>query len=161
LSYSVRVQGLSELRRALRSVDRSWGTELGKANQAAARVVAQEASRRAPRGPHEGGGSVSPISSTITAQRRQNAATVAIGGARSPHAVVIEFGGSIPRRGADQELVAKARRRKRSFRDVGIGSRTSIAARPYLYPAIEAKTGEVVAEYEKQLGALMLKVFNQ
>lgn len=161
MSYSVQVEGLSELRRSLRAIDRSWGTELGKANQAAARIVATEASHRAPRGPHEGGGTVAPISSTITAQRRQNAATVAIGGARSPHAVVIEFGGSIPREGADQELVTKARKNKRSFRSVGIGNRTRIVARPYLYPAIEAKTAEVVAEYEQQLGTLLLKVFNQ
>lgn len=140
---TIRTTGVSELRRDLRAVDKSFGPELGKANQQAALVVVPEARRRALalRGPHQGGGKVAPISSTITALRRQQAASVAIGGARSPHAAPTEFGGTLARHHSS--------------------SRTRVAKRAYLFPAIEAKAGEIVQVYSFLLDRLMARAFNR
>lgn len=157
---TIQTRGLAELRRDLRAVDRSFGPLIGRANQRAAQVVADEAKRRAPKGPHQGGGTVAPISSTIRALRRQQAASVSIGGARSPHAVVTEYGGSIPRRGSDAATVRQAQRRKQAFVRHGL-SVTHVRKRAYLYPAIDAKAGEVVLVYEAGLGEVMAKAFGQ
>lgn len=157
---TIQTRGLAELRRDLRAVDRSFGPRLGRANQQAAQVVVNEAKRRAPKGPHQGGGTVAPISSTITALRKQSAASVSIGGARSPHAVVTEFGGSIPRRGSDKETVRKAQRRKQAFSRHGLRV-THVRKRAYLYPAIDAKAGEVVLVYEAAVGQLMSEAFGR
>jgi hypothetical protein len=163
MAYAIEFEGLSQLRRDLRTIDRKFGKQLGEANFRAAKVVADEAIRRAPRGAHQGGGRVAPISSTIAATRRQSAATVAIGGARSPHSVVTEFGGSIPRRGADRHAVAHARRRRRSFRSAGIAEHhlTPVRQQPYLYPAIDAKADEVMSLYGRLLGDLLREAFNR
>lgn len=157
----IRVVGLAQLRRDLRAVDRKWGPELGKTNFQVASVVVAEAERRAPRGVHQGGGKVAPISSTITALRRQQAAAVSIGGTRSPHAEVIEFGGNIPRRGSDPAVVTRARQHHKSFRRAGVSSLTHVAAQPYLYPAIDATRERVVNMYGLLLDRLLGRVFNQ
>ena len=159
-SISVQTRGLAELRRDLRAADKSFGPEVGRANQAAAQVVATEAKRRAPKGPHQGGGAVAPISSTITALRRQKAASVSIGGARSPHAVVTEYGGSIPRRGSDVSTVRTAQRRKQAFSRHGLKV-THVRQQAYLYPAIAAKAGEVALLYGAMLDQIMSKAFGR
>lgn len=160
MAYAIGVVGLAQLRRDLRAVDRRFDGRIGEANYKAAKVVADEASRRAPRGPHEGGGKVAPISSTITALRRRNAATVAIGGARSPHAVVYEFGGTVPRRGSDPEARRRAQRRHQSYIKHGVQV-THVAKRAYLYPAIDAKAQEVILVFSGAVGDLVGEVFNQ
>jgi hypothetical protein len=139
MPVAVRVVGLAELRRDLRRVDAALPKELAAVNQQAGEVVAAEARRRAPKGAHQGGGRVSPISSTITAGRRQRAATVSIGGARSPHAPVYEFGGTIPRHHSS--------------------ARTRVTQRAYLYPALEAKRTEVTVLYARLVEQLMSRAF--
>lgn len=138
--FTIRIEGLSELRRALRQVSPQWGPVLGKANQDAAQIVATEATRRAPRGPHQGGGRVAPISSTITALRKQNKGVVAMGGARSPHAPPTEFGGTLPRHASSK--------------------RTRVAKRPFLYPALQYREPQVIETYGKALEKIMRTVFN-
>lgn len=160
MAYAVGIVGLAQLRRDLRAVDRRFDSQIGDANYRAAKVVADEATRRAPRGPHQGGGKVAPISSTITALRRRNAATVAIGGARSPHAVVTEFGGSVPRRGSDPEARRRAQRRHQPFVKHGVRV-THVRKQAYLYPAIDAKTSEVLLVFSGAIGDLMGEAFNQ
>ena len=157
---TVQTRGLAELRRDLRKADKAFGPQVGRANQAAAELVAVEARKRAPKGPHQGGGTVAPISSTITALRRQKAASVSIGGARSPHAVVTEYGGSIPRRGSDASTVRTAQRRKHAFSRHGL-SVTHVRKRAYLYPAIDAKAGEVALLYGAMLDQIMHEAFGQ
>lgn len=150
--------GLAQLRRDLRRIDPKWGKELGKANFDAASVVVVEASQRAPKGPHEGSGRVAPISTTITALRRQQAATVAIGGARSPHAVVTEFGGTVPRRGSDKATIRKAQRGKRSFIQHGLQV-THVRKQAYLYPAIDATREKVLFVYQGAVNTIMGEAF--
>ncbi len=139
--YRVEVVGLYELRRALNQVDRQFGRELAETNNRAAEIVAEEARRRAPKGPHQGGGAVVPISGSIRALRGQRRAAVSMGGAKTPHAEPTEFGGTLPRHHSS--------------------SRTTVVQRAFLYPAIGAKTGEVVQSYQYMLGRLMGRAFDQ
>jgi hypothetical protein len=145
----VKVVGLAELRRDLRRLDKRLPAEvLGKANKAAGEIVAREARGNAPAGPHQGGGSVIPIRASIKSGQQARRAVVSMGGARSPHAEVTEFGGSIPRRGVDKSVSATIRARHQSYARHGL-TVTHIEARPFLYPAIYAKSDEIVARYEE------------
>jgi hypothetical protein len=141
--YSIRFAGLAELRRDLRAIDKSWGPELGKANQKAADVVAVEGREIAgtKAGPHQGGGSVAPIASTIRALRQQSRAVISAGGVRSPQAAPREFGGTL--------------RRYHSSK------RTKVTKNPSLYPALDAKTGEVVRVYSLALDGVMRRAFGR
>lgn len=141
--YSIKFAGLAELRRDLRAIDKAWGPELGKANQRAGEVVAVEGRRIAggKSGPHQGGGSVAPISSTIRALRQQNRAVVSAGGARSPHAAPREFGGTL--------------RRYHSSK------RTTVAKNPALFPALDSKAGEVVRVYALAIDSVMRRAFSR
>lgn len=137
----IRVLGLAELRRDLKRLGAQWPKELAKANNRAAEVVAAEARRRAPAGPHQGGGSVTAITQSIRATKAQRSASVSFGGPRSPHAAPTEFGGTLPRHASR--------------------SRTTVRQRAFLYPAIAAKTDEVVLTYQAMLERLMDAAFNE
>jgi hypothetical protein len=145
----VRVVGLDALRRDLRRLDKRLpGEVLGRANKAAGEIVAGEARRRAPAGEHQGGGTVVPIASSIRAGQQARRAVVSMGGGRTPHAEVTEFGGTIPRRGVDPTVSATVRARHQSYARHGL-SVTHVEQRAFLYPAIYAKSDEVVARYEQ------------
>jgi hypothetical protein len=152
---AIQVTGLRELRRDLRRLDATLPRELAQINQRAAEIVATEARRRAPRGPHQGGGRVAPIVSSIKALRQQGRGVVAIGGVRSPHAVVTEFGGTIPRRGSHRGQVAQAQAMHQSFRRFGGISVTRVRKQAYVYPALDAKRDEVVNAYADMLDDLL------
>jgi hypothetical protein len=137
--WTIQTHGLAELRRDLVALDRALGKDLGEANQQAAEIVANEARKRAVRGPHQGGGSVAPLASTITASRAQRRGVVLAGGPRSPHFPPIEFGGTI-----------------RRFHS---GKRTRVAKRAALFPALAAKRGEVIVVYARLISALYRKAF--
>lgn len=155
----IEVHGLRELRRALKEAEGRSQSELRHANKRAADLIAREAARRAPKGPHQGKGKpnpITPISQSIKSRSTTNAAYVVFGGSRSPHAPVYEFGGSIPRRGARAThgaAIAKAQAGHRSFEKAGIPV-TRIAKRPFVYPAIEAEIPHVLEQYERALIAL-------
>jgi hypothetical protein len=136
----VEVVGLREFRRELKRIGPQWPKELRQANKDAAELVAAEARRRAPRGPHEGGGRVVPIHLNIRALGSQRAGQVATGGARSPHGPVYEFGGSIPRRG-------------------DTAARTQVRAQPYIYPALGAMRDEVVEFYGEAVDRVSRRAF--
>lgn len=159
MAAKVYVQGLREFRRELKRAGEEFPRELRQANRDAAGIVATAARIRAPRGPHEGGGRVAPLVTSIKAGGTQGRGYVAIGGVRSPHAQVLEFGGSIPRRGRDPSLVAKARAGRRSFESVGITSRTRVRKQAYLYPAIDAKRDEVVEFYGRAIDRIARRAF--
>jgi hypothetical protein len=151
----IEVTGLRELRRELKRMSAELPRELAKANQEAAEIVAREARRRAPQGPHQGKPKVTPVVASIKALRQQGRGVVAIGGARSPHAVVTEFGGTIPRRGSHRGQVAEAQARRRGFRRYGGVSVTRVRKQAYLYPALDAKRDEVVERYGDLLDQLL------
>jgi hypothetical protein len=138
---AIEVHGLRDFRRELRRMGQEFPRELRQANKGAADLVAPEARRRVPRGPHQGGGRVQPIIASVKAGGTQRAGYVAIGGARSPHAPVYEFGGTLRRHAS--------------------ASRTQVTARPFLYPAIAARTDEVVDFYGRALDRLSRRAFDR
>lgn len=135
----VEIKGLRDFRRELKRLGPEWPKELRQANKDAAELVAVDARRRGPRGPHEGGGRVVPIHLNIRALGSQTKGQVATGGARSPHGPVYEFGGTIRRHNSQ--------------------ARTPVRAQPYLYPALEAKRGEVVEFYGEAIDRLTRRAF--
>jgi hypothetical protein len=130
----IEVHGLRELRAALKNAEGRSPRELQLANKRAAEIIAREARRRAPAGPHEGGGRVAPIAASIKAQATTGRGVVAFGGQRSPHAPAYEFGGTLKRHASQ--------------------SRTRVQKRPFVYPAIEAEIPHVLEQYERALIAL-------
>lgn len=139
--------GLAELRAALKQMSADAPKELAKANKRVGQIVATEAIRLAPTGPHEGGGKVRPITKSIHALQSQNKVTIAAGGKSSPQAAGTEFGGTIPRRGFKGRK-SRARRLANFF---GGNSVTHLTQHPYLLPAIHNKLEEVVDAYEQML----------
>lgn len=139
MATGIIVVGLAELRRELRRVGDQMPGELARLNKGAGQIVAAEAQRRAPRGPHQGGGRVVPIAASIKALQQQRRGAVAIGGARTPHAEPTEFGGTLRR------YHSKAR--------------TTVQQRAFLYPAISATTEQVITFYENGVGQLMARAF--
>lgn len=137
---AVEIHGLKDFRRELKRIGPEWPKELRQANKEGAEVVARKARRNAPQGPHEGGGRVQPLVSSIRALANQLRGQVAVGGARSPHGPVTEFGGRIPRRGST-------------------GAMTTVRAQPSLYPAIVSERDEVVEVYGEAIDRLTSRAF--
>ena len=157
---AIEIHGLRELRRELKRAGEQFPKEMREANKAAAELVVPEARRRAPKGPHEGKPAVQPITASIRAGGTQRVGYVVIGGARSPHAPVYEFGGTIPRRGQSSALIAQQQRAHRGFERAGLAV-TRVQARPYLYPAIAAVTDEIIEAYGQAIDRLTRRAFNR
>lgn len=163
----VEVVGLAKLRRDLKQAADRSPAEIAEANKDAAELVAKDARRRAPRGRHEGGGVVIPVHAAVRTYSTARKGVVGIGGSTSPHGVVLEFGGSIPRRpprgeGAIQRRqVAFARKSHRSFASVGVRSVTNVEAQPYLYPAIATTREEVMDFYVDAIDRVTKRPFPQ
>jgi hypothetical protein len=129
--------------------------QLTKANKSAAQLVAVEAIRLAPKGTHEGGGAVVPISQSIKAVASAQKVSVVAGGKNTPHAAPTEWGGRIARRG----FKGLNRRGKAAARAGGSsGILTHIKRQPYLMPAVKNKLGQVVQEYRKAIDVLIAKL---
>lgn len=159
---TVEVAGLRELRAALERVDEEFQGKLRAANLRAAQIVAAEATRRAPKGPHQGGprGGIVPVVSSIRAYGLALKAQVGIGGSATPHGQVLEFGGTIPRRGQSKALIRQQQRAHRGFERAGL-SVTRVRKQAYLYPAIAATREQVVDAYGDMLDSLMRQAFPQ
>lgn len=151
----VEVTGLPQLRRALKQAEGRSPKELQQANKQAAELVAGVARLFAPKGEHEGGGDVQPLASAIVAQATAGKAFVAFGGSRAPHGAVVNFGGSIPRRGAtrvQKAAFAKARKAKKSQAKVAAitGAQvTRVPRQEHVYRAIGASRDQTVRVYER------------
>ena len=126
----VKVEGLDQLRRDLRKVDKDLPKEVGKAGKAAADIVAQAAKRRIP----------SKTGKTARAMRAKvsyGGGAVVFGNARVPYAGWLDFGGKRPR-------------------DRGI-SRTPLHEGRFVYPALEANRDRVVREYADAVDDVLRK----
>lgn len=167
-NVDIEVLGLRELRAELRRLGGDWPKELQRAHQNAAEIVEREAERRAPRGPHEGGGAVRPIVSSIRSGGTQRMGYVAIGGAASPHGPPTEFGGTIPRRGF--KGVSRTEKRKgkiiagkvhaaERFKTRVAVSVTRVRRQAFLYPAIDAKRAEVLEAFGEAIDRLTRRAF--
>jgi hypothetical protein len=156
---AVRVVGLEELRRALIEAARTSEAEVAKASEQAAHLVAAAARRKAPAGPHEGSDRVETVRASVAAGRAGLAGTVSIGGPSAPHAEVVNFGGTIPRRGVSRVASARAQRDHQSFTRYGVTSLTKIVAREFLYSSISAHNDEVLHLYVAAVDRVMGRAF--
>lgn len=160
----VQVKGLNTFARQCRQIGKEAQAKLRETNLHAAELVVPEVVRRAPKGKHEGGPKnrqVQPISTSIRAVAGQRFAAVRAGSARSPHAPVYEFGGSIPRRGTRAthgEVIATARAQHRRFGQFGI-PHTRINPRPYVFPAVEAMVPRLKDRYMRDFTKLVGRAF--
>ena len=125
----IRDEQLMRLQRALRTVEARLPDAVQKAKQDAAGLVVTEARRHAPRGPHQGGGTVIPVSAAIHTESGGRRVAIVFGGAQSPHGPPLEFGGTL--------------RRYRSSK------RTRVQARPHVYAAIASEGGPMLAAFER------------
>lgn len=154
----VEIVGLRDFQRELKRIGPEFAKELKDANLEAAYRVSQEAKRRAPRGPHQGGKRVAPIWTQIRPGATARGGFVQTGNAAAPHAVVYEFGGTIPRRGHSKKLIRAIRQRHGSFEKAGL-SVTRVRAQPYLYPALAAMRDEVTEFYGEAIDRVSRRAF--
>lgn len=152
---TIRVSGITELRKALAQANSDAPKELAKANKQIGMIVVPEAQRRAPHGKHEGGGAVLPIALSIKAAQLQTKVTITAGGPKSPHAAVYEFGGTIPRANAHGRKIVRHGRGYQA--QLGRSRVTHIKRRPYLYPAVTAKLNQVVDAYFAMVDRILAK----
>lgn|SRR5574337_175545 len=135
------VQGLKELRSALRKAGTQFPKELRVANLAAADIVVPEAKRRALQSRPNLAGGAARVGSrgvgSIRALAQQKAAQIAGGSAGVPWFAGNEFGSS-----------GRYRQFPSASRDGYI-----------LWPAAKAKRDEVVQVYERMLEALAAEAF--
>jgi hypothetical protein len=128
----IEVHGMRDLRRALKEAEGRSPKEIQQANKQAAGIVAGVAGRRFIRGPHQGGGNVTPAAASVKAQATSGRGVVAFGGQRSPHAPVRNFGGEIPRRGKT-------------------GATTHIQGHEVVFSTIHSEREHVLREYDQAL----------
>jgi hypothetical protein len=83
--------------RDLREMEARLTREVRVADGRAAVLAAGYMRRRAPQGPHQGGGALETIRTSVRAGGTMGRGTVTIGGARAPHALPTNFGGTIAR----------------------------------------------------------------
>lgn len=159
----IEVTGLRELRRALKQAEGRSPQELKKASLAAAEAVVPEARRRAPKGKHEGGGTVEPAASSIKARATAGRAYIVFGGTRSPHEPVVNFGGTIPRRGfkgvsltekRKGKIISGKRHAAERFKRRTRVAVTRIPRREHIYAALEDKRMEILHAFEQAIGKI-------
>lgn len=138
---AVRVEGLRDLSRHLRAIDKSLARDLRIANKAAAETVLAEARRRA----SSLGGVAAKTAPTLRASGEQQRATVRLGGARAPYALGAEFG-------------AKRYRQFKPWRGNQWGG-FSGGPGYFLHPAIRETADEIVGQYGNLLDKLTAKAF--
>lgn len=132
----LKVDGLADLQKALRQIDRDLPRELAVGLAGAAEIVADEARRHVPV-------LTGKAKASIKVRKSQRAAALAVGGNKAPWYPWLDFGGRVgpgrtgPRTGSVQ-------------RDVLRGGR-------YIYPALETKEDAVKAEVDQVLERLARK----
>lgn len=132
----VKVEGLTELRKALKAVDAGLPKELGQVHRKLGDMVVTEAQARA-RGL---GGVAAKSAPSLRAASQAARAQITLGGARAPYALGAEFGSGRykqfkPWRGSDA--------------DAGY----------FLYPTIRANRDRITEEYERMLDELLNRAF--
>lgn len=102
----IRIEGLRELSRGLKQVDREAAKQLRLAGNRAAQIVVNTAKPRVPIGPGIGGHAVSSIKAAST----QTAARVSEGGKRFPYMPWLDFGGRVgPKRSVKRPFIKQGR----------------------------------------------------
>ena len=130
----IKVEGLDELRAALRKADRTLAKEVGQAGKKAADIVAQAAK---PKYPVRTGAARDSLRAVVV----RGGGGVRLGGAKAPYAGFVEFGNVVG-----------------SGRGVGRGDsqpRRFIKSGRYLYPTLADRRDEVVNVYFDAMNDLL------
>lgn len=125
---SVRVDGLDDLRRGLRKVDKGLSRGLGQAGKNAAKIVADAARGEVP----QRSGSAAQ---SVRALADRGGGAVKAGGPKAPYYPWLDFGGRVGRQKATV----------RPFRKSG----------RYIFPALEKHRDDVVREFERLVAAVI------
>lgn len=124
----VEVEGLKELRKALKQVDANFPKALQRANKRAAEIVAARARSKVP---VRSGRAASTMRATAT----QTYGAVKFGGAKAPYAAWLDFGGRV---GRNNSIVRPYRRSGR-----------------YVYPALAEVRPRVIDTYKQAIELLI------
>lgn len=130
------VEGLTELQRSLKAIERSAARELYDGLRDAARIVSRSAASKVPA---RTGRAASSIKPRATAR----GASIAFGGPRAPYYPWLDFGGS----------VGPGHRPRQS--GSGAVKRPFIKEGRYVYPTIAAKSDEVLQRVDELMADLI------
>jgi hypothetical protein len=126
----IKVEGIKEVNKALRSISKDAQKELSKGMKEIAEGVAKSAASRVPARTGRAASSIKPRGST-------KGAALAFGGAKAEHYPWLDFGGSV---GKDKSV-------KRPFIKEG----------RYVYPAIRENKDKVIEQFDDLMGKLAEK----
>lgn len=140
---AIRFVGLTESRAAVMRTNAGLGKGLRAAGIKAAKVVVPEAQRRAPK--RSGN-----LAASIRARANTRGAALVAGSSKVPYAGVINFGGSVPRRGGKGQKV----RSGRAAYTLRAKGRTIIPGQEFMYSAIAAKSDEIGRVYADEVTAV-------
>lgn len=130
LTDPIQVQGLKELQRGIKQVDRDMAKELRKAFNEVAGVVVDDIRRLVP---VESGAARNSVRAAST----QSAAAIKVGGRRAPHYPWLDFGGKV---GINRSV-----------------TRPFIPGGRYLYPSIKRNRAVMLDALDDALDALFRK----
>lgn len=133
-SFDITTTGLRDLRQDLKALDKAAPKEISAAMRPVAEIVATETRRRVVKRSGR-------AAASYKARGKQGGAAIAFGGTAAPYAPWLDWGGPVG--------IGGSVKREWLGRPTGEGR--------YLYPAITAKSPEVVEVAEKALIDLMRK----
>ena len=145
----IQVEGLAQLSKVLKGMDKDLAKELRLANKKAAQIAADAAKSRA----LSLGGSAAKGAPTIRASAGVKSASVGFGGASAPWMGGSEFGAN------------REGQRRRStgtyvgYRQFDNWRGSGRTAGYFVYPSIRDNEGRIVEQYEDALGDLIRKSF--
>lgn len=145
----IRVTGLRDLQRDLKSVDKELGKELRKGFNEVAEIIVEETRRKVP---HRSGAARRSVKVAST----QTAAAIAWGGKKAPYYPWLEFGGTVGK----GRIGAGVAKKKAGGEFGGQAGSVKRAWRPdgrYLYPTIKSNRGEMLEALDAVIVALFKK----
>lgn len=114
MSEPIKIEGLAEFRRNLKTISGELPKAIRVAGNKAAQIVVDDAKPKVPTGPGRGG----HASSSIRAKSTQTAAKVSGGGRRYPYYPWLDFGGRVgPRKSVKRPFLKTGRYIWKSFDD--------------------------------------------
>lgn len=120
---TLKVEGLRELRKALRGIDKDAPREITRAHREVAKLIVPAARQAAPRQSGD-------LAASIRAGGTQKTPTVTVGGTKVAYAYPQEFGGTVPLFGGPRVQI-------KPFRRQGY----------FLFPAIRSSEGKIREAY--------------
>lgn len=132
----VEVQGIKELQRSLKQIDRELPKELAAGLAEASQIVV---TAMGPKIPQRSG----DAARSVKVKKDQRSASIAVGGSKAPYYPWLDFGGRVGR--------------GRTGKGTGSAYRPVLKEGRYLYPSLREKRPEVNAKVDEVLGKMAEK----